>query len=110
MTEFVTMLKNYVNFKDRTTKRGYWMAFLFLFIALIIVSVIDTLVGANMIIYGIFCLAMILPALGMQVRRLRDAGLAWTNIFWGLLPLIGTIILIIKLCKPSVADDGTPVV
>jgi len=107
MTEFVNMWKNYVNFKDRTTVRGYWMAFLFQFIIGIVLSLIVFATGAQ-IISTLWSLAIFLPALAIQIRRLRDAGKKWTNIFWLFLPLIGWVIYIVLLCKPSIEDNGIP--
>ena len=103
------MWKNYVNFSDRTTRRGYWMATLFCCIASIIVGLIATFLHFE-ILTSIYSLAMLLPGLGITVRRLRDAGKGWGWIFISLVPLVGTIILIVMLCKASVPDDGTPVV
>ena len=110
MTEYINMWKNYINFSDRTTVRGYWMAYLFNFIAAIVISVLTRFIPIFAIVSIIYSLAIIVPSLAMCVRRLRDAGLEWVNIFWVFVPLAGVIILIIKLVKPSVADDGTPVV
>ena len=58
----------------------------------------------------LFALAVLIPGLAIAVRRLRDAGKHWSNIFWVLVPPAGIIIYIVLLCKPSVANDGTPVV
>ena len=127
MPEFVNMWKNYVNFSDRTNKRGYWMAVLFLCIASVAATILDNLIGSGGIktvttgtsvsitttpgiISSLFALATFLPGLALSVRRLRDVGKKWTSLFWSLLPLVGWIILIVQLCKPSVPDDGTPVV
>jgi len=109
MNEYLNMWKNYVNFTDRTTVRGYWMAFLFNFIASLIVGIISSLLGTELL-SSLYSLAVLLPGLGLCVRRLRDAGKAWGWIFISLIPLVGTIILIVLLCKPSVPDDGIPVV
>jgi len=111
MKEYLNMWKNYVNFKDRTTVRGYWMAFLFNVIVSLILGVIVGIAGTQLsFLSGLYALAIFLPGLAIAIRRLRDAGKAWTNIFWVLVPLAGVIIYIVILCKPSVADDGVPVV
>ena len=109
MTEFVNMWKNYVNFSDRTTRRGYWMAFLFYIIIYIVLYGL-LLGGVAVWPFSIFALASFLPYLAMAVRRLRDAGRAWTWIFISFVPIVGGIWYIIILCKPSVPDDGIPVV
>ena len=110
MTEFVNMWKNYVNFSDRTTRRGYWMAFLINLIVLIVLAILAQLVEPLIFLYGLYALAIFLPSLAMMIRRFRDAGKAWTNIFWYFLPFVGWIIILVLLCKPSAESDGVPVV
>jgi len=103
--EYINMWKNYVNFKDRTTVRGYWMAFLVNFI----VSFVLGLIGIRILV-SLYSLATLLPSLAICVRRLRDGGNSWPWIFISLVPLVGWIILIVKLCKQSAPEDGVPVV
>ena len=109
MPEYVNMWKNYVNFEARTTVRGYWMAFLFNFIVGIIISIIARVPALGFLSW-VYSLAVFLPSTAIIVRRLRDAGKSWANIFWLFLPLVGVIILIVLLCKPSMGDNGVPVV
>lgn len=109
MKEYKAMWKNYVNFTDRTTVRGYWMAALFNFIAAIVLYIISLIIRLDFLSY-LYSLAVILPGIGLTVRRLRDGGKRWTWIFIALIPLIGEIWLIVLLCRSSIADDGVPVV
>ena len=109
MTEYINYWKNYVNFTDRTTVRGYWMAFLFNAIASVIVGAIIGIIGLEFLA-TLWSLANLLPGLGIAVRRLRDAGKHWAWIFINFVPVVGLIIFIVFLCKRSVPDDGTPVV
>jgi uncharacterized membrane protein YhaH (DUF805 family) len=55
----------------------------------------------------VWSIAVLLPSLAVTVRRLRDAGRSWTQLFWLLLPIAGLIILIVRLCEPSVATAVT---
>jgi uncharacterized membrane protein YhaH (DUF805 family) len=57
---------------------------------------------------GLWGLAVLLPSLAVAVRRLRDAGRSWAELFWILLPIAGLIILIVRFCEPSVAAPATP--
>ena len=101
MKEYLDMWKNYANFSGRTSVRGYWMAVLFNIIISAIVSFIP-------IVSYIYPLAILIPSLAIVVRRLRDAGKSWTAIFLNLIPLVGSIILIVKLCQPSAPIDAEP--
>lgn len=66
---------NYCNFKGRASRSEYWWFMLFIFIAMIAVSVIfcwsETL---SSIALGIVYLGILLPALGLSVRRMHDIG------------------------------------
>ncbi|MES1170696.1 MAG: DUF805 domain-containing protein, partial [Leifsonia sp.] len=55
---------------------------------------------------GLWGIAVLLPSLAVAVRRLRDAGRSWAELFWILLPIAGVIILIVRFCEPSVAAGG----
>ena len=44
---------------------------------------------------------MLLPNLAVAVRRLRDAGHDWPNLFWILVPIAGLIVLVIYWTQPS---------
>jgi uncharacterized membrane protein YhaH (DUF805 family) len=55
---------------------------------------------------GLWGIAVLVPSLAVTVRRLRDAGRSWTQLFWVLLPIAGVIVLIVRLCEPSVAVAG----
>ena len=104
MKEYLDMWKNYANFSGRTSIRGYWMAFLFSFIASTILSIITKAVPSLTFLSSIYALAMVVPSLAIAVRRFRDGGKKWTCVLLPLIPIVGAIIYIVKLCAPSVAE------
>lgn len=110
MQEYLNMWKNFANFSDRTSVRGYWMAFLFNFLVTAVLNVLIQAVPALAFLSAIYSLAVLVPTLAIAVRRLRDAGKKWTYIFMNLIPLVGWILFLVALCKASVPDDGTAVV
>lgn len=83
--------------------------FLFYIIFAIVAVVLDNVLGiASPLIgygpiYGLFVLAMLLPALGVTARRLHDIGKSGWMILIGIIPIIGAIWLLILTVK-----DGTP--
>ena len=109
MQEYIAMWKNYVNFSDRTSVRGYWMAFLFNVIISFAIGVVAGLVPALSILATLYSLAALIPGIAIVIRRLRDAGKEWYWIFISLVPLAGGIILIIMLCKPTASTEGAQV-
>ena len=107
--EYIAMWTNYVNFNDRTTVRGYWMAVLWNVVAAMIVGLIGGIFHTTALSY-LYSLAILVPGIAITVRRLKDMGKPWQYILFALIPLVGAILLIVWCCKPSVPDDGTPVV
>lgn len=107
--EYVAMWKNYANFSDRTNVRGYWMAFLWNWVASFALGYIGNWLNATILatLYGV---AALVPGLALSVRRLKDMGKPWQYIFFALIPIVGAIMLIVWLTKPSIPEDGTPVV
>ena len=104
MNEYIAMWKNFANFNDRASLRDYWMAFL---INCVISTAIGILVGAVeslTFISSLYSLAVLVPSLSIAVRRLKDAGYSWKSLLWSLLPLVGWIIVLIRLCRPSVVS------
>ena len=108
--------KNYwigfTDFKGRTNVKGYWLAVLGHFLVNLALNIIVILLGRYnsrqliLICIGPFQIISMLPSLAIMVRRLSDAGYSWTNLFWTFLPIAGPILLIIRLCKPTVTFEG----
>ena len=107
--EYIAMWKNYVNFSDRTNLRGYWMAVLWNVLAGAVIAGIGAALKTDALSY-LYSVAALVPGLAITIRRLRDTGKDWKYIFMGLIPIAGWIIMVVYMTKPSVPDDGTPVV
>lgn len=101
MNEYLDMWKHYADFSGRTTVRGYWMAFLFNWLANMALGVVANILPALGFLSGLYTLAALVPGLALTVRRLRDGGNGWGWLFISMVPLVGWIILIVKLCKAS---------
>jgi uncharacterized membrane protein YhaH (DUF805 family) len=83
----------------------YWMFFLFNFIIAFVLGFIEGLAGGPGVLGGLYSLAVLLPGLGVSVRRLHDTGRSGWWLFIGLIPLIGAIILLIYMVSDS--QEGT---
>ena len=108
MQEYINMFKNYVNFSDRTNKRGFWMAALINWVIAVVLYYVSQ--WLKFPLATIYSLAIFLPTIALVVRRLRDGGKKWTYYLLVLIPIIGWIMLIIQFCKPSIPADGVPTV
>ena len=50
---------------------------------------------------GIYSLAILIPSIAVQIRRLHDTNRSGWWIFIGLIPLIGTIVFIVFMVQDS---------
>lgn len=106
MEWYLKVLKNYVGFSGRASRKEYWMFVLFNMIALIILSVIDNVLGIYPVLYSLYSLAVLLPSLAVTIRRLHDTGKSGAWILLALIPFIGAIVLLVFVCTDSQAHDN----
>ena len=101
-TSIATCFSKYVNFQGRASRSEFWWFALFVFLVYFIAIIIDGAIDQS-IVQPIAGLALFLPSLSVQVRRLHDTDKSgWWSLL-GIIPLIGSIILLI-MC----AFKGTP--
>ncbi|MEQ1548181.1 MAG: DUF805 domain-containing protein [Chakrabartia sp.] len=72
-------LQRYADFSGRSRRMEYWMFFVGIIGASIVASIVDTVLGMNTMIFGIYgplsiivTLGTIIPSLACGVRRLHD--------------------------------------
>lgn len=99
-----TCFSKYVDFNGRARRSEYWYFFLFNFIVTTVAGAISNALDVQLI-STLVSLALLLPGLGVAIRRLHDIGKKWTWILFALIPIVGQIMLIIWYCKDS--DPGT---
>lgn len=98
---FVDVLKNhYLDFNGRATRTQFWMFNLFVFIIVFAVSLIAGLLKLP-VLATVAVLAVLLPSIGISVRRVRDLGISGWFILIGLIPFIGGIVLLVGYCLPT---------
>ncbi len=94
-------LRNYTNFSGRARRKEFWYFNLAQFILLIIASVLDSVIFSSetSLFYFLVALGLFLPSLSVGIRRLHDTSRSGWWLFISLIPLIGTIILIVFLAS-----------
>ncbi|MGA2640368.1 MAG: DUF805 domain-containing protein [Spirochaetia bacterium] len=113
MNWYVAVLKKYVVFRGRASRKEYWMFVLFTVIFGIVAAVLDNVLGIAIAglsygpIYIIYALATLLPSLAVTVRRLHDIEKSGGYIFVALIPIVGSIWLLVLVCtKGSVGTNA----
>ncbi|MBD5289145.1 MAG: DUF805 domain-containing protein [Bacteroides sp.] len=95
------IVENYCNFEGRASRSQYWWYVLFTALLGFLIGIIFGEETTGNIIQGIVTLALLLPGLGLAVRRLHDIGKSGWWIFLAFIPLVGAIILIVWFCQNS---------
>ena len=94
-TAIAAGFRNYSNFSGKASRSEIWWFQLFLVLGSIGTSAIWE--GLN----ALWFVATIVPYLAIGVRRLRDAGFNWALFLLGLVPVLGTITVIVLWVQPS---------
>jgi uncharacterized membrane protein YhaH (DUF805 family) len=109
MNWYLAVLKKYAVFSGRARRKEYWMFVLFNLIFAIVAMILDNILKTAIegsgygLIYIVYTLAVLLPGLGVSVRRLHDVGKSGWFLFIALIPIIGAIWLLVLMCT-----DGNP--
>lgn len=103
----------YADFEGRASRSEYWNFFLvyqLLFVAILFtcafLSYISPLssavgVGVGLVILVLISVVMVIPSVAVAVRRLHDQGRSGGIVFIGLVPVIGTIVLLALMALPG---------
>ena len=108
----VAVLKKYAVFRGRASRPEFWWYYLVYVIVSVVVILIDNAIGAGNILYVIFSLALFLPTLAVTIRRLHDSDKSGWWVLIQLIPIVGTIIILIFIISNGTPGDnrfGAPV-
>ena len=87
--------KHYFDFNGKEGRKVFWLFTLNCFIVSLVLGIISGTLST------IFSLAILLPSLGILVRRLHDINFSGWWVLIGLVPVIGGIVLLVFACLPS---------
>lgn len=110
MEAFTHVIKTF-DFNGRARRAEYWKFAIIYGVIASILSGVASGLAANpdlstvgivfYIIYGVFCLALLVQSIAVCVRRLHDIGKSGFAIFISLIPFVGSIILLVWTCTDS---------
>lgn len=107
MDWYLAVLKKYVEFSGRARRKEYWMFYLFNFLITVGLVIVDGLAGLYSqeaglgVLSGIYSLAVLLPSLGVLVRRLHDTNRSAWWLLIALIPFVGAIVLLVFTVLPG---------
>jgi len=111
MSWYLQVLKKYAVFSGRARRKEYWYFVLFNTIIGFVLGIIEGLAGIApgteySVLAILYSLAVLLPGIGVSIRRLHDTGRSGWWLFIALIPLIGSIILLIYMVSDSQAETN----
>ncbi len=106
MNWYLDVLKQYAVFEGRARRKEYWMFFLFNVIFAGAAMAIGMAIGLGSIPYIIYLLAVLLPSFALFVRRMHDIGKSGWWVFISLIPIIGSILLLVYMVTDSEAGEN----
>lgn len=96
---------SYCRFQGRSSRSEYWWWVLFVAILSFCIGIVEGILGFSMTAVqttsGILSLVLLLPGLGLSVRRLHDIGKSGWWVLLGFIPVVGAIILITWFARNS---------
>lgn len=107
--------RKYSDFRSITSRRTFWLTVLAYFVLQLgVIGIAEIILAAGgaagtiisdclLVVFGF---GMLIPGLAICCRRLRDAGLNPWLLLVSLIPVVGAIILLVLLCRPSERNFG----
>lgn len=112
MHYYLAVFKNYATFTGRARRSEYWYFILFHVLIVVALGLFAAILDENkgtpifVMLIGLYMLAAIIPSLAVVVRRLHDIGKSGWYYFVSLIPLIGSIWLLVLLCTEGDRGDN----
>jgi uncharacterized membrane protein YhaH (DUF805 family) len=106
LDNYFSVLKKYMVFTGRASRREFWFFVLVNVVIGIIFSILTKIPILKIIFwiaYFLFCLAILIPSFALGIRRLHDTGKTGWLMLICLVPVVGAIAFLV-LC----ALEGTP--
>lgn len=105
-TYFIDVVKNhYMDFVGRAARKQFWMFVLFnavVFFVLAFLCGMGNILGILFkVLYFLYALAVLLPGLALAVRRLHDTDRSGWWVLIALIPVIGSVVLLVFFVLPS---------
>jgi uncharacterized membrane protein YhaH (DUF805 family) len=105
---YVKVLRDYAVFRGRARRREFWyfalMNFLVVFVGSLVAKLLEVVTGTSeqgpvaiffALLYVLYGLAVLLPSIGVSVRRLHDSGKSGWWLLLNFVPFVGAIVLLV---------------
>jgi uncharacterized membrane protein YhaH (DUF805 family) len=103
---YTDVIRRYADFDGRSGRPEFWWYQLFnLIVYIVVVAIVSVVAGfsTGQLAADLYSLAVLLPGLGVGIRRLHDINRSGWWLVLGIIPIVGAIVLIV-----FAATAGTP--
>jgi|TARA_B110001452_G_scaffold212379_1_gene182972 uncharacterized membrane protein YhaH (DUF805 family) len=106
---FIKVLKQFGDFKTRSTIKEFWLFNLFSFLIILIFTMIDSSVNFKLtgnigVLTAVYSIIIFIPSLSVSVRRLHDVGKSGWTILFIIVPVLGVIWLLALFCRDTMPE------
>ncbi|MDK2858773.1 MAG: hypothetical protein PWQ29_1600 [Verrucomicrobiota bacterium] len=101
MNWYLAVLKKYAVFTGRACRTEYWMFILINMLITVAIGFVEVILGSPAVLMNLYNLAVLIPGLAVTVRRLHDAGHSGWFLLLGLIPLVGSLVLLFFMVQDS---------
>ncbi|CAB3794214.1 DUF805 domain-containing protein [Pararobbsia alpina] len=100
MDWYLKVLKAYAVFSGRARRKEYWMFVLISVLVAIGLALLDVILnlrlgGGKGLLSTLYSLGVLIPALAVAVRRLHDTNRSGWWLLLGLIPIVGSLVLLV---------------
>ena len=112
MNYYLKVLQNYTNFDGRARRKEFWLFIFFNMLTVIILSIFDDFLGTvdTKGVYGLFgsiyILVVFIPSIAVSIRRLHDTGRSGWWLLLNLIPLLGSLVVLIFFIQNSESHEN----
>jgi uncharacterized membrane protein YhaH (DUF805 family) len=99
--------KRYVDFQGRARRQEFWYFFLAVFVLGFLVGIVQQLLGLGYALSSLLSLALLLPNLGLSVRRLHDTNRSGWWLLLILIPILGWLALLYFYVEAGTSGSNT---
>lgn len=111
MNWYLDVLKKYAVFDGRASRSEFWYFTLFNSIIIAFLVIISRLTGSVLFdaLYLLYVLAVLLPSIGVEIRRLHDTGRSGWWLLLAFVPIVSLVLLVfwIQDSEPGKNKYGT---
>ncbi len=108
---YIDVLKKYAVFTGRAQRQEYWMFVMVHVVISCVLALLEVMLGLSQKLGGgwlstLYALAVILPNIGVGIRRLHDTDRSGWWLLLNLIPCIGFIITLVFFIQDSDPGDN----